>query len=188
MDTQTPSLLSHAAAEFEKTLVHLKEEYSHLQAGRANAGLVENVPVEMYGVKQPIKALASIFIPDAKTIQIQPWDKSALHSIEKAIVGVGTGLNPLNDGICVRVIIPPLTEQRRAELTKNVKDLAETARISVRNMRHDTQNTFKTLKSTNNITEDELYTAGLELQKKVDAVNAKIDEAAAAKEKEIMTV
>lgn len=186
MDTQT--IISTALDEFENAFVHLKDEFSRLQAGRASASLVENISVEMYGVAQPVKALANISLPDPRTLQIQPWDKSALVPIEKAIVGVGTGLNPVNDGSCVRVVIPPLTEERRAELTKHVRDLAETARISVRTSRQEAHNQFKKLKADGDMTEDDFYNSDKDLQKKVEDANKKVDELADAKERDIMTV
>lgn len=181
-------VISKAGGEFQKAIEHLKSEFARLQVGRANASLVENIPVDVYGSSQPVKAIANVSIPDPKTIQIQPWDKSTLVPIEKAIVGIGTGLNPINDGICVRINIPPLTEERRTELTKHVKQLAEDARISVRNARQDAHNSFKRLKSDGDITEDDFYSSGKDLQKKVDDVNAKIDEITEAKEKDVMTV
>ncbi|MFA7685448.1 MAG: ribosome-recycling factor, partial [Candidatus Gracilibacteria bacterium] len=104
------SVLDQAKIEFEKAITHLQEEYSRLQVGRANPALVEGIHVEVYGASQPIKAMASISIPDSRTIQIQPWDKSLLAAVEKGIVGSGLNFNPINDGICVRISIPPLTE------------------------------------------------------------------------------
>lgn len=180
--------ISKAGAEFNKAVDHMKAEFGRLQVGRANVALVENIPVDMYGVSQPVKAIASISIPEPRTIQIEPWDKSSLGPIEKAIVGIGTGLNPVNDGNCVRINIPTLTEERRADLTKHVKKLAEEARISVRNARQDAHNQFKQLKSDGDITEDDLHDANKDLQARVEAVNKKIDEAAALKEKDVMTV
>ena len=180
--------MSKAASEFSKAIDHLKEEFARLQVGRANSSLVENVPVEVYGVTQPVKAVANVSIPDARTIQIQPWDRGCLADIEKAIVGIGTGLNPVNDGTCVRINIPPLTEDRRTELTKHVRKLSEDARISVRNSRQDAHNAFKHLKNESEITEDDLHSSEKKLQVKVDEANAKIDEATSAKEKDVMTV
>lgn len=180
--------IAKAGEEFNKAIAHLKEENARLQIGRANSSLVENIPVDVYGVSQPIKAIANISIPDPRTIQIQPWDKSNLGPIEKAIVGIGTGLNPVNDGICVRIAIPLLTEERRADLTKHVRKLAEEARITVRNVRQDAHNHFKQLKADSEITEDDLHGADKKLQTKVDEVNKTIDEIAEAKEKDVMTV
>lgn len=180
--------ISNAGNEFKKAISRLRDEFARLQVGRANASLVEDIPVELYGVEQPVKAVANISIPDPRTIQIQPWDKSALAPIEKGIVGIGTGLNPVNDGVCVRITIPPLTEERRVELTKHVKKLAEDARVSVRNSRQSAHNDFKKLKADGEITEDDLYDADKKLQVEVDKVNKEIDEIAEAKEKDVMTV
>ncbi|MCK9186679.1 ribosome recycling factor [Candidatus Gracilibacteria bacterium] len=184
----TNEAISNAVKEFEKVVAHLKEEFARLQIGRASAGLVEGANVEMYGVTQPLKNIANISIPDPRTIMIQPWDKSAIVHIEKAIVAMGTGLNPVSDGICVRVPIPPLTEERRTDLTKHVRRLAEDARISIRTARQDALAVFKQLKSKEEITEDDVFSAEKELQVKVDQVNVKIDELSAAKEKDVMTV
>ncbi len=180
--------ISKAVGEFEKAIAHLKDEYGRLQVGRANSSLVENIPVDVYGVSQPIKAIASISIPDPRSIQIQPWDKGSLGPIEKAIVGIGTGLNPVNDGICVRISIPPLTEERRIDLAKSVKKLAEEAKISMRNARQDAHNHFKELKTASDITEDDLFVSDKKLQEKLDVHNKTVDEVCAAKEKDVMTI
>lgn len=180
--------ISTAELEFKKALSHLKDEFSRLQIGRASSALVEHINVELYGVSQPMKAVANISIPDPRTIQIQPWDKSALAAIEKAIVGIGTGLNPVNDGHVVRINIPLLTEERRVELTKHVKKLAEEAKIAVRTARHEAHNHFKQLKTNSEITEDDLFSVDKKLQEKVDSVNKEIEEMTLAKEKDVMTI
>lgn len=180
--------ISKANSEFDKAFQHLGEEFARLQLGRANPALVENVNVTIYGVSQPIKAIASISTPDARSIMISPWDKSALAEIEKGITHSGLGLNPVNDGNAVRISIPPLTEERRADLTKHVKKLAEDARITIRSARQDAHNAFKQLKTTSDITEDDLRDADKKLQEKVDAMNSKIDELAKSKEKDVMTI
>lgn len=180
--------ITDAVSGFEKALAHLSDEFSRLQVGRASTGLVENVVVDMYGSSQPIKALASISIPEPRTIQIQPWDKGALALIEKAIANAGLGLNPVNDGSLVRINIPQLTEERRGELTKLVRKLAEEAKITGRNIRQDAHNHFKKLKSDNEITEDDLHSSDKKLQDKVEDFNKKVDEATAVKEKDIMTI
>lgn len=181
-------IISEAVNEFEKVISHLENEFSRLQIGRANAALVENISVEMYGVPQPMKAVASISIPEPRSIVIQPWDKGAIGPIEKGITEAGIGLNPVNDGVVVRINIPPLTEDRRRDLAKHVKQLAEQARIGIRNARQDANNKFKQLKSAGDMTEDDLRSAEKKLQEKVDDANKKIDEVANAKEKDIMTV
>jgi len=184
----TDEAISSAVKDFEKIVAHLKDEFARLQIGRASAGLVEGANVEMYGSVQPLKNIANISIPDPRTILISPWDKSALTHIEKAILSMGTGLNPTSDGVCVRIPIPPLTEERRTDLTKHVKRLAEDARISVRTARQDALAVFKKLKSNDEITEDDLFSADKALQVKVDDVNKRIDEVTVAKEKDVMTV
>lgn len=180
--------ISKAEGEFEKAISHLKDEFGRLQVGRANSALVENVNIDVYGAVQPLKAVASISIPEPRTIQIQPWDRGNLAAIEKAIVGIGTGLNPVNDGTFVRINIPPLTEERRKDLSKHVHKLAEDARITVRNSRQEAHNHFKQLKSNSDITEDDLRDADKKLQEKVDDTNKKIDETAKSKEQDVMTV
>ena len=177
-----------AVAEFEKALQHLKAEYSRLQLGRANASLVENILVDAYGSSQPIKAVAGISIPDPRTIQIQPWDKGNLGPMEKGSLASGIGLNPVNDGMVVRISIPALTEERRAELTKVVHKLAEEAKISVRTARQDAHKQFKQAKDDGEATEDDIKDGEKHLQGKVDEYNKKIDETAQAKEKDIMTI
>lgn len=184
----TDQVIGNAVAEFDKVVVHLRDEFSRLQVGRANPAMVENIPVEMYGVHQPLKALASISVPEPRTLVMQPWDKSALGPIEKGIVGSGLGFNPVNDGIVVRINIPPLTEERRVDLTKTVRKLAEEARISIRTARQDAHNFLKGMKSKGDITEDDWSISDKNLQGKVDVVNAKIDEVAKAKEQDVMTV
>ena len=180
--------LNLASQEFEKAVNHLKEEFNRLQLGRANPAMVENVHVEIYGAVQPLKAVASISVPEPRTLVIAPWDRSSLAAIEKGIVGSGLGLNPVNYGIVVRINIPPLTEERRRDLTKVVKKLAEEARIGVRTARHDAHDALKDLESKSEITEDDLRGSVKKLQDKVDAMNAKIDELTKQKEQDIMTV
>ncbi|MBU1152028.1 ribosome recycling factor [Patescibacteria group bacterium] len=180
--------INNAEQDFKKALDHLHDEFARLQVGRANPALVENISVEVYGASQPIKAIASIGVPEPRTLQITPWDKGSLASIEKAIVGAGIGLNPVNDGICVRISMPVLTEERRAELKKHVHKLSEDAKITVRTARQDAHNQFKEMKSRSEITEDDLHDADKGLQVKVDEYNGKVDEMAKKKEEEVMTV
>lgn len=184
----TDSIIVATSQEFEKVLVHLKEEYSRLQVGRANAALVEHVMVEAYGSMQPLKNVASISVPDAKTIQIQPWDRSILSAVEKAIQISDLGLNPVNRGTAILLNIPSLTEERRRDLVKVVNTLAEEARISVRNVRQTAHTKFKTMKQDKQISEDEETGSQKQLQTKVDVANTKIAEMAKAKEEGVMTV
>lgn len=184
----TQPYLDTAKKDFEKAVDHLKNEFTKLQIGRANATLVEDVKVEAYGTTQPLKAIASISIPDPKTIQIQPWDKSNLNQIESAILTSGLNLTPINDGNVVRINIPPLTEDRRSELTKLVHQLAEEARISIRNARQTAHEAFKKLETDKEISEDDFHRANKVLQDIVDKTNEQIEELAKVKEKDIMTV
>ncbi|MBT3864423.1 ribosome recycling factor [Candidatus Peregrinibacteria bacterium] len=180
--------INKAKVAFGGAVEHMKSEFSKLQVGRAHAGLLENLMVEMYGSLQPLKAVANISVPDAKTLQVQPWDKAGLHPIEKAITDSGLGLNPVNTGLAIMINMPPMTEERRADVVKHVKGLAEDARISVRTARQDAHNAFKQMKDNNEMTEDDVRSADKQLQESVDASNKQIDEAAKAKEQAVMTV
>lgn len=184
----TTPFLNTAKDEFAKSIDHLKAEYAKLQIGRASSALIEDVKVEAYGTQQPLKGCASISVPDPKTIQIQPWDKGILNQIEAAIQNAGLNLNPVNDGNFVRINIPPLTEERRAELSKHVHKLAEDARISVRTARQTAHETFKKLEQDKEISEDDMHHANKQLQDEVDKANKEIEELAKAKESDIMTV
>ena len=184
----TKLFLETAKTEFKKAGDHLHDEYSKLQIGRASAALVEEVKVEAYGTESPLKGIASISCPDPRTIQIQPWDKGNLNQIDAAIQNAGLNLTPTNDGNVVRINIPPLTEERRAELTKLVHKLAEDARISVRNARQVAHEGFKNLESNKEISEDDFHLANKQLQDEVDKSNKEVEELAKAKEKDIMTV
>ena len=184
----TQPVIDAVKAEFKKTVDHLKESFSKLQIGRASTTLIEDVKVEAYGTLQPLKAVASVSCPDAKTIQIQPWDKSNLSHIENAIKLSGLNLNPINDGQYVRISIPALTEERRAELTKIVHKMAEEARIAVRASRQTAHEAFKKLESDKKISEDENHGADKKLQDEVDKANKELEDIAKAKEHDIMTI
>lgn len=181
-------LIDQVDVDFKRILDHLKSEYSRLQIGRASAALVDSLMVEAYGAKQPMKNLAHISIPDAKTIQIQPWDKSQLQSVEKAILMSGINLTPSNDGIVVRINIPQLTEERRKDLTKTVHRLAEDARISVRHARQTVMDKIKLSEKQKLISENEKDNLEKRLQEKVDTVNKDIESIAKNKENEVLKV
>lgn len=176
--------VSTAANNFEKSLEHLISEFAALQIGRASSALVEGINVEAYGSHQPIRNMAQITLPDARSIAITPWDKSIMGNIEKAITNANIGLTPINDGNCVRLNIPPLTEERRKETVKIVHRMAEEAKISIRNARHEALESIKK----EELSEDEQKRAEKELQEKVDEYNKKVEEHAKKKEHEIMTV
>lgn len=172
----------------DNAMKFLHEEYGKLQTGRANAALVEGVEVEVFGSSMPLKGLASISIPESNQIAIQPWNRDHLPNIEKAITLANLGLNPSNDGQVIRLIIPPLTEERRRDLVKLVHKYAEDARVSIRNARHEAMKKLETMEKEKEISEDELKGKEKSLQNEVDAYNAKVEEAAKNKEKDIMTV
>ncbi len=184
----TNQIISSSESDFEKSIQYLKEEYSRLQVGRANPSLLENILVEVYGSQQPLKAIASITVPDPASLLIQPWDKSTIIFVEKAIVASNLGLSPVNDGVNVRINIPPLTEERRKELCKKVKELAETSRVSIRTSRQEAVNQFKKLQTGGEITEDDFHASSKKLQEKVDEANKKIDEFSTKKEEDILKI
>ncbi|MBT4120053.1 MAG: ribosome recycling factor [Candidatus Peribacter sp.] len=171
-------------AEVEKVLTYLHGEFAKLQTGRANAALVENVPVDAYGQSQPLKAVAGVSVQDAKTIVVQPWDASTLGDIETALVKADIGINPVNDGTVIRLNLPPMTTERREQLVKLVHQLAEEGRISVRQQRQTVHDKIKDEEKD----EDVRYTMLEELEKAVKAANEKIDETKKQKEEEVMTV
>ena len=166
----------------------LEQEYGNLQIGRASSGLVENMMIDSYGAMQPIKNVASISIPDAMSVQIQPWDKSMLPAIEKAISDSDLNMNPTNNGVSIILNIPPLTEDRRRDLVKVVGRLAEEAKISVRNAHHEKLASLKREEHDKEITEDDKNRGEKQVQEKVETANAKIVELAKKKEESIMTV
>ncbi len=180
--------LQDAKLAFDKVLNHLKDEFAKLQIGRASAGLVEGLLVEAYGMTQPMKSLASISIPDARTIQIQPWDRALLGAIEKAIENSDIDIRPTNNGVCIILSIPMLTEERRRDLVKVVGRMSEEARISVRNARHEAMTSFKRMEHEGEMSEDEQARNEKQLQECVEKVNAEIEDLAKKKEESILTL
>jgi ribosome recycling factor len=181
--------LKQAEKKFNDSIDHLNGELSGVRSGRASAGLVDTIKVEVYGQSMPLKSVATITTPDAKTIQIQPWDQSNLAFIEKAISeNQNLGLNPSNDGRVIRVNIPPLSEETRTQLTKVVKEKAESANISMRNARHEVLNGAKADEKAGNITQDQLVKTQKDLDKLIDDYHKKIQAIVEDKEKEIMSV
>lgn len=184
----TEPIIQELKTKGQAAVDHLHAEFSKLQTGRASAALVETLMVDSYGTKMPLKSLANITVPDAKTISIQPWDRGQIASVEKAIRESSLGLNPQNNGIAIHLNLPPLTEERRKELVKVLYRYAEEAKIAIRNLRHDALGKLKAMEKDKEIGEDTLLVAEKETQKHVDAFNAQIDEASKKKEKDIMTV
>lgn len=168
-------------------LQHLEKELSKVRAGKANPGMLDSVKVEYYGVMSPLSQIANVSAPDAKTIFIQPWDKSAIPAIEKAILAANLGFNPQNNGEVIRILVPPLTEERRKQLVKQVKSLGETAKIAIRNTRRDTIEEIKKLKK-EGLSEDLAKDGEEKVHKMHEDYIKKVDTIIAAKEKEILTV
>ena len=179
---------SEYARKMDKTLDVLVENFGAVRAGRANAKVLDRITVEYYGSETPLNGVATISSPDARTLVIQPWDTKLLRDIEKAILVSDLGINPQNDGRVVRLNFPQLTEERRKELTKQVKKYAEDAKVAMRNIRRDGMDYVKKLKKNSEITEDEQKTAEKDLQTMLDKFIKKVDEACAAKEKELMAI
>ena len=176
------------AKKMDKTLDHLAEEFGAVRAGRANAKVLDRITVEYYGSETPLAGVASISSPDARTLVIQPWDTKLLKDIQKAIQTSDLGINPQNDGRVIRLVFPQLTEERRRELTKQVKKYAEDAKVALRNIRRDGMDYVKKLKKNSEITEDDQKKAEKDLQDLLDKYIKKVDEALAAKEKELMAI
>ena len=177
-----------AQTRMQKSIDSLKTELMKLRTGRANAGLLDHVRVDYYGSEVPISQAAQVVVEDARTISITPWDKSMVGAIEKAILASDLGITPNTAGQIIRVIMPPLTEERRRDLTKVVKHEAENARIAIRNVRRDANTHVKDLLKDKKISTDDEKRAETEIQKLTDQFVAKVDEAAAAKEKELLAM
>ena len=173
--------------KMQKTLSSLDAEFATIRAGRANPNVLNKLTVDYYGVPTPIQQAANISVPEARMIQIQPWDKSLIKEIEKAILTSDLGLNPSNDGSVIRLVFPELTEDRRKEIVKDVKKKGEAAKVAIRNIRRDGNDAFKKLKGTE-VSEDEIKDLESELQKLTDKYIANVDKAIDVKSKEVLTV
>nr|WP_206765626.1 ribosome recycling factor [Paenibacillus dendritiformis] len=171
----------------EKAIAALKRDLATLRAGRASAALLDRIQVEYYGALTPINQLANISTPDPRTLVIQPWDKSSLGEIERAIMKSDLGLTPVNDGSIIRISIPALTQERRVELVKQTKKFGEDAKVAIRNIRRDANDDIKKLEKTD-ISEDESRRHQEDIQKTTDKYIAEVDKVLAAKEKDIMEV
>ncbi len=181
-------LLKHLEDNLKKIQGHLGGEFTGLQIGRASSALVERLMINSYGTMQPLKAVASVSVPDAKTVQIQPWDKNNLKAIENAIQISDLGLTPQNDGIVIRINVPKLTEERRKALTKIIGKMEEEAKIAVRNVRQEVMTTAKNMEKNNEITEDQLEVLEKKIQELVDKINEAMEHSAKAKEEDIMKI
>ena len=188
MDINTQKeVISTAKEKMKKAMAYLEEELKTYRAGKANPAVFNSVTIDYYGTATPIPQVASITTPDAKTMLIQPWEKNMIAPIEKAIMAANLGFTPQNNGEHIRINVPPLTEERRKELGKKIKNEGENAKISVRNARREGVDLLKKYQK-EGLPEDVVKDGENELQKETDAFNKKVDEMVAAKEKEIMTV
>lgn len=182
------TVYAHTKEKMEKTLNALSNEFASLRAGRANAAVLDRVVVDYYGVPTPINQMAAVSVTEARILTIQPWDVSTLNEIEKAIQQSDIGINPQNDGKVIRLTFPPLTEDKRKELAKNVGKTAESGKVAIRSIRRDSIEKLKTMKKNSEITEDDLKDGENELQKITDSYIKQVDEMADKKEKEIMEI
>ena len=179
--------VNDAKALMDKAIAHADSELNKIRAGKASPSMLDDIMVDYYGSPTPLSQVGSVNTPDARTIVVQPWEKSLLAPIEKAIKEANLGINPQNDGVIIRINVPPLTEERRRELAKKAKAEAETGKIAVRNIRKDANEKIKKLK-TEGVSEDEIKVGEAEVQKLTDAYIIKVDQLSDAKEKDIMTV
>lgn len=184
----TKEIKADAKTRMDKAIDVLSRELAKLRAGRANPALLDRVTVEYYGAQTPLNQLASVTVPEARLLLITPYDKTAVASIEKAILKSDLGLTPSNDGQVIRIAIPPLTEERRKDLVRLVSKTAEESKVAVRNIRRDANDELKKQQKDGEMTEDELRSATDDIQKLTDTYVAKIDEKARQKEQEIMEV
>jgi ribosome recycling factor len=169
----------------EKSIEHLRAEFSKLRVGRATTSMVETVRIDVYGSSMTVKEVAALAVPDARTITIQPWDRSLIGEIEKGILAANLGITPINDGKLIRITLPPLTEDRRKDFVKQIKKLGEDGKVTVRNLRRDGMDA---LKKSADVSEDEVRRIQDELQKTTDHFIADIDKLVEAKSKEVMTL
>jgi ribosome recycling factor len=181
-------VISSHEEKMKKTVASLKEGFASLRTGRASAALFDKIRVDCYGDKSPLNQVANISVPEARLIVIQPWDKSLMGEIEKAIRSSDLSVNPSNDGKVIRIAIPPLTEERRKELVKHAKGQAEQSRVSIRNIRRDGNDELKKLLKDSKITEDDESKGAAELQKLTDSYIGQVNQVLEEKEKEIMEV
>ena len=181
-------LLKNTEEKMNKTVGVLERDYKSIRAGRANVSMLDRITVDYYGSPTPIQQMAAVSVPEPRILMIQPWDASTLKDIEKAILTSDIGINPQNDGRVIRLSFPPLTEERRKEIVKDVRKTAEESKVAVRNTRRDAIEKLKALKKSNTVTEDDVADGEKKIQNLTDKYCKEIDELAALKEKEIMEI
>jgi ribosome recycling factor len=184
----TKGVISAMKGQMEKSVESLRKEYQKVRTGRATTALLDDIKVNYYDTPTPLNQVASLTIPEARVIVIQPWEAKLISVIEKAILNANIGLTPTNDGKVVRLALPPLTEERRKEIVKMLKKMAEDARIAMRNIRRDANDELKKMEKDKKISEDDLKRAEKEVQDVTNSFVSKIDDVLAAKEKEVMEV
>ena len=172
----------------EKTVAQLQKEFGTIRSGRANPGILDRVMVEYYGAPTPLRQMSQVSVQDGTTLVITPYDKTVMKEIEKAIIKAEIGITPNSDGVCIRLPFPPLTEDRRREIAKDVKKLGEDAKVAIRNIRRDMTDGLKKVEKGENLPEDMVKDNQDKIQKLTDKYTANIDSAVAVKEKEVMTV
>ncbi|MCR4577870.1 MAG: ribosome recycling factor [Clostridiales bacterium] len=180
--------IEEAKSRMDKTIIALRKDFSTLRAGRANPQILDKITVDYYGTPTPLSGVANISVPEPRMLVIAPWEAKMITPIEKEIQKSDLGINPSNDGRVIRLIVPELNEERRKELSKQVRKAAEESKVAIRNIRRDAMEAFKKMKKDSQITEDEQKTAETQLQKAVDDFIKEVDKVAAEKEKEIMSV
>lgn len=184
----TNEVIKSCEEKMVKTINVYKQELKTMKAGRANPSILDKIEVEYYGTLTPLSQMANVSAPEPRILLIQPYDKTSIKGIEKAILSSDLGLNPSNDGIAIRLIIPELTEETRKDLVKKIKKLEETAKVAIRSIRRDANEKFKAFKKENEITEDEFKKAEEKVQKVTDSYIKEIEGITSVKEKEIMSV
>ena len=181
-------LLAKAEVKMDKSLNALDREFKAVRAGRANPAVLDKVLVDYYGTPTPVQQMAAVSVPEGRTLQIQPWDVSTLRDIEKAILTSDIGINPQNDGKVIRLMFPPLTEERRRDLVKDIRKMGEDTKVAIRSIRRDALEKAKAMKKNNEITEDDLSGAEKKIQNLTDKFCKEADDLTTAKEKEIMEI
>lgn len=182
------TVFAFAEEKMTKTVNALRNEFASIRAGRANAAVLDKIRVDYYGTPTPINQMAAISVAEARILNIQPWDVSTLHAIEKAILASDIGINPSNDGRVIRLVFPQLTEERRKDLCKEIRKMAEESRVSVRSTRRDSIDKVKKMEKASEITEDDLKDAEKKLQDFTDKYIKEIDKVVEEKEQEIMSI
>ena len=180
--------LNYYEEKMNKSLEVLQDEYASIRAGRANPHVLDKIRVDYYGTPTPIQQVGNVSVPEARMIVIQPWEKNLLKVIEKAILTSDLGINPTNDGTVIRLVFPELTEERRKQLAKDVKKKGEAAKVAMRNVRRDANDSFKKMEKAGELSEDDLELAMDKIQKMIDKMTEKVDKAVEVKTKEILTV